>query len=262
MGKLLSDSGATKSKWVYQNTNEIIRFECKGIRFGSTSNFDINMILLEIVEKLKDKTIDQIQFYGSGCHHGKARKKMAEMLQACFPKSQIEVAGDIEAACLATLADKPGFCIILGTGSVGMEWNGKQIVQIYGGKGFPKGDFAGGAELGLRFYHFLKKNPDLYQKFYSELEKLPKSPESSHAVQFGEWGKKLIEQKQNYKFKGLITKSIERFIKDMPDFSRFNRIGIVGSVGFYLEPEIRETLNLASTELIFIQTPLDALVGK
>ncbi len=260
MGKLLSDSGATKSKWIYQDTDEIIRFECKGIRFGSTSNFDISMILLEIVEKLKDKTIDEIQFYGSGCHHEKARKKMTEMLQACFPKTQIAVAGDIDAACLATLGDKPGFCIILGTGSVGMEWDGKQVVQIYGGKGFPKGDFAGGAELGLRFYHFLKKNPDQYQKFYAALEKLPKSPENSHAAQFGELGKTLIGQKKNPVLKGLITKSIERFIKDMPDLTRFNRIGIVGSVGFHLEPEIRDSLNLPTTELIFIKNPLDCLV--
>lgn len=260
MGKLISDSGATKSKWVYQDTENTIRFECKGIRFGSTSNFDIIKVFLEVAEKLKDKTIDEIQFYGSGCHHEKARKKMTEILQACFPKAQIDVAGDIHAACLAALGDKPGFCIILGTGSVGMEWDGKQVVEIYGGKGFPKGDFAGGAELGLRFYHFLKKNSDQYQKFYSALEKLPKSPENLHAAQFGELGKILIEQKKNPEMKRLITKSIEKFIKDMPDLSSFKRIGIVGSVGFYIEREIRETLNLPQAELVFIKSPLDYLL--
>ncbi len=262
MGKLLSDSGATKSKWVYHDTDEIIRFECKGIRFGSTSNFDIIQVILEVVEKLKDKTIAEIQFFGSGCHHEKARKKMTEMLQACFPKAQIAVAGDIDAACLATLGDKPGFCIILGSGSVGMEWDRKQVVEIYGGKGFPQGDFAGGAELGLRFYHFLQKNPDQYQKFYAALEKLPKTPESKHANQFGALGKILIEQKQNTVLKGLITKSIERFIKDMPDLAPFKQIGIVGSVGFNLEPEIRELLNAIRAELIFVKEPLELIQCK
>ena len=65
------------------------------------------------------------------------------------PFHSLHVLSDLHAACVGAHNGNPGAAIIIGTGSSGTMWEGDSFQDI-GGHGFPIGDKASGAWLGLK----------------------------------------------------------------------------------------------------------------
>lgn len=65
------------------------------------------------------------------------------------PFYALHILSDLRAACVGAHNGKPGAVIIVGTGSAGTVFNDGKFTDL-GGHGFPVGDFASGAWLGLK----------------------------------------------------------------------------------------------------------------
>jgi glucosamine kinase len=65
------------------------------------------------------------------------------------PFHSLHILSDLHAACVGAHNGKPGAVIIVGTGSAGTVFNEGKFTDL-GGHGFPIGDFASGAWLGLK----------------------------------------------------------------------------------------------------------------
>ena len=65
------------------------------------------------------------------------------------PFHSLHILSDLHAACVGAHNGKPGAVIIVGTGSAGTVFNDGKFTDL-GGHGFPVGDFASGAWLGLK----------------------------------------------------------------------------------------------------------------
>ena len=65
------------------------------------------------------------------------------------PFHSLHILSDLHAACVGAHNGKPGAVIIVGTGSAGTVFNKGKFTDL-GGHGFPVGDFASGAWLGLK----------------------------------------------------------------------------------------------------------------
>ncbi|MHC6646175.1 glucosamine kinase nucleotide-binding domain-containing protein [Alteromonas sp. HB246098] len=65
------------------------------------------------------------------------------------PFHSLHILSDLHAACVGAHNGKPGAVIIVGTGSAGTVFNEGKFTDL-GGHGFPVGDFASGAWLGLK----------------------------------------------------------------------------------------------------------------
>ena len=91
------------------------------------------------------------------------------------PFHSLFVLSDLHAACVGAHNGKPGAVIIVGTGSAGTVFTEGKFTDV-GGHGFPVGDFASGAWLGLKaIQHTLlcidniRSKDDLAKKLCTEL---------------------------------------------------------------------------------------------
>ena len=91
------------------------------------------------------------------------------------PFHSLHILSDLHAACVGAHNGKPGAVIIVGTGSAGAVYSNGTFTDL-GGHGFPIGDFASGAWLGLKaIQHTLlcidsiRSKDDLAKKVCAEL---------------------------------------------------------------------------------------------
>ena len=91
------------------------------------------------------------------------------------PFYALHILSDLHAACVGAHNGKPGAVIIVGTGSAGTVFNEGKFTDL-GGHGFPVGDFASGAWLGLKAVQHtllcidnIRSPDDLSKKICAEL---------------------------------------------------------------------------------------------
>lgn len=83
----------------------------------------------------------------AGVNHRAWRNAFIDGAPAALPVLAVE--SDAYTTLLGAHAGAPGVVIALGTGSIGLGWNGDGPMRTVGGFGFPSGDEASGAWLGL-----------------------------------------------------------------------------------------------------------------
>ncbi len=268
MNFAVCDSGGTSSKWLIFNKKEnifnlsdlplhpaVISFE--KIR----ENFRRN-----ILPQLQKYNVKKIYFYGAGFSEKEKQKK----LQSVFEEYGIcgEVYHDLLGAARSSLITQEGFVFIFGTGSNLGYYNGKIIVETFGGFGYLLGDEASGYDLSKKVLKriLLRKAPEeilvSFEKYFR------KSPE-----QF--LGEVYISEKPNKKLAELTRWFIplqSRFIHEnivKPAFEDFQKnyflpmqnkypatklLGFVGSIA-WLYKEILQEL-FSGYSLHFIKNPL------
>ena len=156
---LIADSGATKTDWCVAQKGEIVhRFTGKGI---SPIYQTEDEIALEIEQNVypvfKDRPINAVYFYGSGCIPEK-EDIVRHAIHRYFSAPSIEVYSDLIAAAHALCGHTAGIACILGTGSNSCEWDGEQIINHVPPLGFILGDEGSGAVLGKRLVSDALKN--------------------------------------------------------------------------------------------------------
>ena len=257
---LLAESGATKIAWCLVHHNSTIRFETSGIRAGHTSKSKIAEILREASSFFSPYPIESLHFYCSGCLSVERQSEMTEDLKPFFPNPiQINVYADLHAAAKATLGNSTGTCFILGTGSVMFEWDGQEVVELFGGKGFPEGDFAGGADLGQRLITYLSSSPDAvlvsqFENQYGKLDQLAEqiSHSESIAKAFGQFAPFVIHNQTHDAISKLINEAVEEFLNDKPAKLEMKKLALVGSLAYHLKDRIIKQLHLT--------LPIDVIV--
>jgi N-acetylglucosamine kinase-like BadF-type ATPase len=269
---LLIESGATKATWFFRNNSEHYSFETAGIRAGTHSDEFIRSILLQGKQNLPESFRGSIACYASGCLHAERRVAMTKALESVFPDSSIEVWSDLHAAARCIPETKQGYCAILGTGSVGFYWNGLDVVQLSGGKGFPGGDTGGGADIGYHFVQVLIDNPSLFSvEMRAAFEPTFGTPETfvlgakdatSPATHYGRIVPFIRAYRSSVAIQALLNERFTEFFRELLEEFRSppSPLTCTGSVAHYFETEIKEA---ASAHGIFIekiaQSPMDCL---
>lgn len=165
---LIADSGATKAEWTLLNNGKKKTLFTQGISPYFLSTDEIAELLAsELSPKLKNMTVTQVFYYGTGCANPENVKSVKKALQRTFPNSKIEVHTDLMAAARAVCGNDKGIACILGTGSNSCYYNGKTIVKNSPGLGYVLGDEGSGAYLGKKVVQYY-----LYNTFDEDLRSL------------------------------------------------------------------------------------------
>ena len=163
--KLIADSGATKAEWCLVNGGKIKTIFTQGISPYFLNTVQITDLLIkELKPKLKNVSIDEVFYYGTGCANPENAKSVKKAITKVLPGSKVAVTHDLMAAARALCGRKKGIACILGTGSNSCYYDGKKIVKNSPGLGYVLGDEGSGAYLGKKVIQYY-----LYGTFDDEL---------------------------------------------------------------------------------------------
>jgi N-acetylglucosamine kinase-like BadF-type ATPase len=162
---LIADSGATKAEWCVIENKKEKTFFTQGISpyFLSTEQIS-ELIRAELVKKLKDQTVEEVFYYGTGCSNPENAKSVKKALKKVWPDAKVSVQTDLMGAARAVCGDQKGIACILGTGSNSCYFDGKKIVRNSPGLGYALGDEGSGAYLGKKVIQYF-----LYNTFDEDL---------------------------------------------------------------------------------------------
>lgn len=165
--KLIADSGATKAEWCVVNKGKVKTIFTQGISPYFLTKEQIRQLLeKELLPGLKNFTISEVYYYGTGLGNPANAKMIRSILKQLFPKAKkVEADHDLSAAAKALCGKNKGIACILGTGSNSCYYNGKKIVKNSPGLGFILGDEGSGAYLGKKVIQYY-----LYNTFDEELK--------------------------------------------------------------------------------------------
>ncbi|MBI3720401.1 MAG: N-acetylglucosamine kinase [Sphingobacteriales bacterium] len=165
--KLIADSGATKAEWCVVNKGKVKTIFTQGISPYFLTKAQIRQLLeKELLPKLKNFTISEVYYYGTGLGNPANAKMIRSILKQLFTKAKrVEADHDLSAAAKALCGKNKGIACILGTGSNSCYYNGKKIVKNSPGLGFILGDEGSGAYLGKKVVQYY-----LYNTFDEELK--------------------------------------------------------------------------------------------
>lgn len=163
--KLIADSGATKAEWCLIRNGRKKTIFTQGISPYFLSTEEIYALLSkELLPALKNVTVNEIYYYGTGCANPANARSVQKALQKAFPGSHAEVTHDLMGAARALCGHGRGVACILGTGSNSCFFNGRKIVRNSPGLGYVLGDEGSGAYLGKKVIQYY-----LYGTFDDEL---------------------------------------------------------------------------------------------
>jgi N-acetylglucosamine kinase-like BadF-type ATPase len=122
----------------------------------------------ELAKKVRNVSIDNIYYYGTGCSNPDNVRSIKKALKTVFPEAQTDIQTDLMAAARALCGHEKGVVCILGTGSNSCFYNGKKIMKNSPGIGYVLGDEGSGAYLGkkvLQYYLYDTFDDDLRARF-------------------------------------------------------------------------------------------------
>lgn len=163
--KLVADSGATKTEWCLLEGKKKRTIITQGISPYFLSPQEIeNVLLKELLPKLRKKSPDEIYYYGTGLANPDNVRLIKKVLKRVFPDAKAHADHDMMAAARALCGDGKGVACILGTGSNSCFFDGKKMVRNRPGLGYVLGDEGSGAYLGKKVVQYY-----LYETFDEEL---------------------------------------------------------------------------------------------
>lgn len=166
MSILIADSGATKCEWclINDNNRKQVVFT-QGISPYFLDALQVETIIRhELVPSLKNKPVDTIYYYGTGCSNPANAALIKKAISTVFPNAKVEVNHDLTGAARSLCGDEKGIACILGTGSNSCYFNGRQVMKNSPGLGYVLGDEGSGAYLGKKVIQYF-----LYDTFDEEL---------------------------------------------------------------------------------------------
>ena len=272
---LISDSGSTKTDWVFLSDNEVVaQVKTQGLNpTQQTAETITNILQQELTPQLPQEAPEKIYFYGAGCAYTEANARIREALETIFPTTaQIEINSDLLAAARALCGHEEGIACILGTGSNSCYYNGNEISDNIPPLGFILGDEGSGATLGRLLVNGCLKRQlpqEISDKFLQQydlnvakiLEKVYREPMPGRFL--ASFTPFLYE---NRKHPAIRTMLVNCFV----DFFRHNSmayrrswlpIHIVGSIGRWFQEEIKEAADsLALSIGKIMESPMKGLI--
>jgi glucosamine kinase len=275
MAKLIADSGSTKCQWCLVDNGKKKHIYTHGISPYFLSKTQITeLIEKEVAPKLKNHSVDDVFYYGTGCKSAANRQIIKGAIQKVFPGAKIAVNHDLMAAARALCGNEPGIACILGTGSNSCYYNGQKIVKNSPGIGFILGDEGSGAYLGkkvLQYYLYNTFDADLRflfeKKFNTDnteiLENIYKKPLpnrylASHAIF-------LAENRGHYMIENIIEDGLnDFFFQHICKYRESWKLPIhfVGGVAFGFRDIVKDLCRTYELELgSILKTPMDGLIN-
>jgi glucosamine kinase len=150
---LIADSGSTKTDWVLcdplSGTRKTLHTAGFNPMIQQTSFIEGEIKAAEDLWR-DGHFVKEIRYFGAGCSSLERQETIRDILLPFFPKAEIFVAHDMDAAVVAACGREAGFACILGTGSNAVLFDGEQIIEPKGylGNGYILGDEGSGAYMG------------------------------------------------------------------------------------------------------------------
>jgi N-acetylglucosamine kinase-like BadF-type ATPase len=270
---LIADSGATKTDWCVAKNGEILfRFTGKGISPVYQSEDEITEeIQKNVYPLLKNRPIDAVYFYGSGCIPEKTAVVRNAIYQS-LPVETIEVYSDLVGAAHALCGHEAGIACILGTGSNSCEWDGKTIVKHIPPLGFILGDEGSGAVLGKLLVSDALKNrlsPGLKEKLLEQygltqgiiIDRVYKQPFPSRFL--ASFSPFILENIEDSTIRRIVNTNFSDFLERniMQYHYRENKVNFVGSIAFHYADYLKETADSKGIRIGTIYaSPMEGLV--
>ena len=166
MAILIADSGSTKCEWclLQEGRKKIVFTQGMSPYFLNSEQVQF-IIRNELLPKIKNQTVTDIYFYGTGCMDPRNAKMMKTAISKVFTGAKIQVEHDLSGISKAACGHTKGIACILGTGSNSCYFNGKKVVKNSPGLGYVLGDEGSGAYLGKKVIQYY-----LYGTFDEELK--------------------------------------------------------------------------------------------
>lgn len=270
---LLADSGATKTSWSLTVDGQIIQqFDSKGISPIYQTQEEIEeYIYLTVYPEFKDKTIDAVYFYGSGCIPEKT-PMVKNAIYKSFPLETIHVYSDLIAAVHALCGYQKGITCILGTGSNSCEWDGEKIIKQISPLGFILGDEGSGADLGKRLVNNALKEQlpiGMKEAFLEEyqltpsiiIDKVYRQPFPSRFL--ASLSPFLLKNIEEPSIRNIVSTSFSDFFeKNVMHYDyKNNKVNFVGSIAYYYTDILRQTAVDKGLDIgIIYKSPMQGLV--
>tara|TARA_B100001175_G_scaffold12109_1_gene9419 strand:+ start:729 stop:1592 length:864 start_codon:yes stop_codon:yes gene_type:complete len=274
---LVVDSGSTKTDWIAVDKTGKVLF--------STQTLGLNPQVLSS-EILKERIVNNfdlyqnrdyitnLYFYGAGCGVESPQLRIRKVFDDIFTNCEISIKEDTYAAVYATSKpNEKSIVCILGTGSNCTYFDGKEIDQRVYSLGYVLMDEASGNFFGkqlLRSYYFNTMTKDLALKFKEEYDLSPdtikenlyrKENPNAYLATFSRF---LIKHKDNPLFQEIIMNGLDRFINhQILQFDNAKEVPIhfIGSISFFLENEIKNSLELNGLTMgRIVKRPIEELV--
>lgn len=277
---LVVDSGSTKTDWIAltDDGKSLFQTQTLGLNPQVLSQEILRERIVNNFELYKHrKDVKALYFYGAGCGTERPRVLMRSVFDEIFTKAtDIVLKEDTFAALYATATEgEKSIVCILGTGSNCSYFDGEKIIQKVVSLGYVVMDDASGNYFGrqlIRDYKFGKIPAALAQKFESEYDlsseniknHLYKNPNpNTYLATFARF---IIENKDEEYCQGVIKEGLSVFVEhqivlQFPD-AKDIPIHFVGSIGFYLQAELKEVLSsFGLTAGKILKRPIDGLVA-
>ncbi len=274
MNILIADCGSTKSEWclLFQDKKKMV--ETQGISPYFLNVVQIQQILeKELVPALKNRQVDEVFYYGTGCNNEANRKMVHKAIGSVYKDAKILVDHDLSGAARALCGKKKGIACILGTGSNSCYFNGRKIVKNSPGLGFILGDEGSGAYLGkrvLQYYLYGTFDSTLSSRFDAKyvtnrveiLENVYKNPlPNRYLASFAIF---LAENRGHYMIENIIEDSLNDFF--FTHICKYNEswklpIHFVGGIAWGFQDVLRELASGYKLEMgRILQKPMTGLI--
>ncbi|MFP2995867.1 N-acetylglucosamine kinase [Spongiivirga sp. MCCC 1A20706] len=275
---LIADSGSTKTDWIAISANGETLFQTQ------TLGLNPQVLTREIIRERiinnfelyqhKDEVTD-VYFYGAGLGVERPKERINDVFGEFFTTAKLHIKEDTYAALYSVLKnDEPCIVCILGTGSNCSYYDGSTVHQKVISLGYILMDDASGNYFGgemIRDYHFNKMPEHLAEKFEAQYELSAESVkthlyrEPNPNTYLATFARFLIENKDEDYSQKLIKKGLQLFVDNqITQYEDCHEIPVhfVGSIGFYLEKELREVLKENNIKPgTILKAPIEGLVN-
>lgn len=272
--KLIADSGSTKCEWCLLANGKKKKIITQGISpYFLTAEQIIELLQKELLKKIKDITVDEIYYYGTGLGNPANVTLIKKVLKKLFPTAKVEANIDLLAAARAVCGNEKGVACILGTGSNSCFYNGKKIVKNSPGLGYVLGDEGSGAYLGKKVVqHFLYNtfDEDLMLRFANQfntdaneiLEHVYKMPQPNRYL--ASFAIFLADNRGHYMIENIIEDGLNDFF--FTHLYKYREswlypISFVGSVAYGFKDVLKDLCATYELEIgKVLKQPMDGLI--
>ena len=234
----------------------------------------VEILQQELLKKIKDITVDEVHYYGTGLGSADNVRFMKRVLKKIFPGAHVEADIDLLAAARALCGNEKGIACILGTGSNSCYYNGKKIIKNSPGLGYVLGDEGSGAYLGRKVVqHFLYNTFDeelmhrfnmKYQTNNAEiLDKVYKQPYPNRYL--AAYSVFLAENRGHYMIENILEDGLNDFF--FTHLYKYREswlypISFTGSVAYGFKDVLQNLCSVYELEAgKILQKPMDGLIA-
>jgi glucosamine kinase len=274
--KLIADSGGTKTQWCgISDTSDSDIVTTIGLNPNFvTGSAIMEVIISQVIPKLKKENIEEVWFYGAGCAGEAASQKVREAIIDILPEAFVTVETDLTGAARGLLGHRGGYVCMIGTGSNSGFYDGEKISENVPPLGFILGDEGSGAALGKKlladYLRGLMPNPlseEFRKRYGAEKDDVVKHVysgvfPSKFIGGFVRFIKEYIDKDYCQK---LVRSSFEEFVErnlKLYNINSITDIAVSGSVAWYFRGILEEVFRNNGFRITrIVKDPINGLIS-